>query len=89
MNATVELSLSEAITLIDIFREDGRFSALTDDLTEALATLVADGFTITADLTDDEVDWLDEDALEGDDLDEDAPRGAQPGDRPDEPAPLA
>ena len=37
MNGTVELSLSEAITLIDIFREDGRFDDVADELTEALA----------------------------------------------------
>ena len=53
MNGTVELSLSEAITLIDIFREDGRFDDVADELTEALAMLVGDGFTITADLADD------------------------------------
>ena len=77
MNGTVELSLSEAITLIDIFREDGRFDDVADELTEALAMLVGDGFTITADLADDmEEDEDDEEFIDmtyedEDDSDED------------------
>lgn len=72
MNGTVELSLSEAITLIDIFREDGRFDDVADELTEALAMLVGDGFTITADLADDmEEDKDDEEFIDMTDEDED------------------
>ena len=72
MNGTVELSLSEAITLIDIFREDGRFDDVADELTEALAILVGDGFTITADLADDmEEDEDDEEFIDMTDEDED------------------
>ena len=72
MNGTVELSLSEAITLIDIFREDGRFDDVADELTEALAMLVGDGFTITADLVDDmEEDEDDEEFIDMTDEDED------------------
>ena len=72
MNGTVELSLSEAITLIDIFREDGRFDDVADELTEALAMLVGDGFTITADLADDmEEDEDDEEFIDMTDEDED------------------
>ena len=75
MNGTVELSLSEAITLIDIFREDGRFDDVADELTEALAMLVGDGFTITADLADDMDDEMsddeDDDFIDMTDEDED------------------
>ena len=72
MNGTVELSLSEAIILIDIFREDGRFDDVADELTEALAMLVGDGFTITADLADDmEEDEDDEEFIDMTDEDED------------------
>lgn len=72
MNGTVELSLSEAITLIDIFREDGRFDDVADELTEALAMLVGDGFTITADLANDmEEDEDDEEFIDMTDEDED------------------
>lgn len=71
MNGTVELSLSEAITLIDIFREDGRFDDVADELTEALAMLVSDGFTITADLADDMDDEEDDEGFDPDDLDDD------------------